>query len=202
LRTVKNRFGSTNEVGLFEMTEKGLKQVGGDLFVQQGGAPSSGQAIAPVMEGTRSFLVELQALAAPTFFQFPRRNATGFDPNRLQMLIAVLEKRGGLNLAGADVYLNVAGGLKITETGADAAVCAALISSFLDKTIGWETVFIGEVGLSGEMRPVSNMAARVNEAARLGAKTLICPSKDVKTGKMKLVYAANVKDIAKFIEGI
>ena len=201
LRTVKNRFGSTNEVGLFEMTDKGLKQVGGDLFLQQG-LSSSGQAVCPVMEGTRSFLVEIQALVAPTFFQFPRRNANGFDQNRLQMLTAVMEKRGGLNLSGADIYLNVAGGLKITETGADAAVCAALVSSFSDKVLGASRVFIGEVGLSGEIRPVSNMSSRINEAARLGAKTVLAPQTDVPTGKLEIIKIANVRDIAKYIENL
>jgi DNA repair protein RadA/Sms len=195
LRTVKNRFGSTNEVGLFEMTEKGLSQVGGDLFIQQNGAAASGQAICAVMEGTRSFLVEIQALVAPTFFQFPRRNANGFDQNRLQMLVAVLEKRGGFNLSGADIYLNVAGGLKITETAADAAVCAALISSFRDKVIGWDKVFVGEMGLSGEFRQVSNMLSRVSEASRLGIKTIYAPTGAAESKKVKTMQTMNIREL-------
>ncbi len=195
LRTVKNRFGSTNEVGLFEMTERGLVQVGGDLFIQQSGTAASGQAICPVMEGTRSFLVEIQALVAPTFFQFPRRNATGFDPNRLQMLVAVLEKRGGVNFSGADIYLNVAGGLKITETAADLAVCAALLSSFKDRALGRDTVFAGEVGLSGEVRPVSNMASRVGEAVRLGAKIIYLPDGADAGGKIKAHKVKNIREL-------
>lgn len=202
LRTVKNRFGSTNEVGLFEMTEKGLKEVGGDLFIQHSGAAASGQAICPVMEGTRSFLVEIQALVSPTFFKFPRRNANGFDNNRLQMLIAVLEKRGGINLAGADVYLNIAGGLKITETAGDLAVCAALISSFKDITLGWDKVFVGEVGLSGEIRPVSNMQARVAEAAKLGAKIIYSPIKIDNPQKLKVIVLNNIKDLAEVIDSV
>ncbi|MDR2883713.1 MAG: DNA repair protein RadA [Deferribacteraceae bacterium] len=199
LRTVKNRFGSTNEVGLFEMTERGLSQVGGDLFIQKNGAASSGQAICPVMEGTRSFLVEVQALAASTFFQFPRRNANGFDPNRLQMLVAVLEKRGGVNLSAADIYLNISGGLKITETAADASVCAALISSVNDKVLGWDRAFVGEIGLSGEIRPVANMQSRVNEAARLGVKTLYSPVKVEGGSKLKVVEVKNIRDLIKII---
>ncbi|MDR0453669.1 MAG: DNA repair protein RadA [Deferribacteraceae bacterium] len=195
LRTVKNRFGSNNEVGLFEMTERGLAQVGGDLFIQRSGGQSSGQAICPVMEGTRPFLVEIQALVTPTFFQFPRRNSTGFDPNRLQMLAAVLEKRGGLSLSGADIYLNVAGGLKITEPAADLAVCAALASSFKDSPLDSNSVFAGEVGLSGEIRPVSNMTSRIGEAVRLGAKTIYLPN-DIDTGgKIKPQKVKNIREL-------
>jgi DNA repair protein RadA/Sms len=199
LRTVKNRFGSTNEVGLFERTERGLVEVGGDLFIQKNGSAASGQAICPVMEGTRSFLVEVQALAAATFFQFPRRNANGFDPNRLQMLVAVLEKRGGVNLSNADIYLNVSGGLKITETAADAAICASLISSVNDKTIGWDKAFVGEIGLSGEIRPVANMASRVSEAARLGVKTLYSPVKIEGAKGLKIVEIKNIRDLINII---
>jgi DNA repair protein RadA/Sms len=196
---VKNRFGSTNEVGLFEMTERGLVQVGGDLFMQKNGAAASGQASCPVMEGTRSFLVEVQALAAATFFQFPRRNANGFDQNRLQMLVAVLEKRGGINLTAADIYLNVSGGLKITETAADLAICAALISSLQDKPLGWDRAFVGEVGLSGEIRPVANMLSRVNEASRLGVKVLYSPVKIESSSKLKIVQINSIMELVKAI---
>ncbi|GHU85491.1 DNA repair protein RadA [Deferribacterales bacterium] len=199
LRTVKNRFGSTNEVGLFEMTEKGLVEVGGDLFLQQDTSSASGQAICAVMEGTRSFLVEIQALIAPTFLQFPRRNTNGFDHNRLQMLAAVLEKRGGFNLSSADIYLNIAGGLRITEPAADIAVCAALISSFKDKVIDRRKIFIGEVGLSGEVRPVSNMVARVNEAARLGMNTFYSPT-DAADKRIKTFRIKNVRDLILFLD--
>lgn len=201
LRTVKNRFGSTNEVGLFEMTEKGLKEVGGDLFIQQSGTAASGQAICPVVEGTRPFLVEIQALVAPTFFQYPRRNANGFDQNRLQMLVAVLEKRGGFNLSAADIYLNVTGGLKITETAADLAVCASLISSFRDKVLGWDTVFTGEIGLSGEIRPVANMQSRINEAARMGVKKMYVPAGTAdKDKKIKIIQVSNIKELISILD--
>lgn len=198
LRTVKNRFGSTNEVGLFEMTDKGLVQVGGDLFIQKENC--AGQAICPVMEGSRPFLVEVQALAAPTFFQFPRRNGNGFDVNRLQMLVAVLEKRGGLNLSGADIYLNMAGGLRVSEPAADMAVCAALISSFRDQILGWEKVFVGEVGLSGEIRPVSNMNARISEAVRLGAKVVYSPVEIDNPKNMKVFKVSNIGKLIDIID--
>lgn len=199
LRTVKNRFGSTNEVGLFEMTDKGLIEVSGDLFINKGEA-AAGQAVAPVMEGSRSFLVEIQALVAPTFFQFPKRSANGFDQNRLQMLVAVLEKRGGVNLNNADIYLNVAGGLKITEPAADTAVCAALISSFSDKPIGNDIVFSGEVGLSGEIRPVSNINMRIAESLRMGAKTIHTANDVQDSGKAKIIKISNIKDLLRHID--
>ena len=200
LRAVKNRFGSAGEVGLFEMTERGLVQVGGDLFIKQSGEPASGQAISPVMEGTRPFLVEIQALVAPTFFQFPRRNATGFDLNRLQTLIAVLEKRGGVNMSGADIYLNVAGGLRITETAADLAVCAALVSSFKDSPLSRNSVFAGEVGLSGEVRPISNMLSRIGEAVRLGADTIYLPGGTDTVGKIKPCKVKNIRELITIID--
>jgi DNA repair protein RadA/Sms len=192
LRTVKNRFGSTDEVGLFEMGSNGLREVTGDLFISRGAEAAAGQATAPVMEGSRTFLVEIQALASPTFFQFPKRSSNGFDINRLQMIAAVIEKRGGLNLFNADIYLNVAGGLRITETSADAAVAAALISSISNIVLPPDTVFIGELGLSGAIRPVSNLSMRLNEAERLGAKRLCTPA-DIESDKLEVVKIPDIK---------
>ena len=200
LRTVKNRFGSTNEVGLFEMTEHGLSQVESSLFIQQNSGKASGQAICPVMEGTRPFLVEIQALVAPTFFQFPKRNSNGFDLNRLQILMAVLEKRGGITLSNANIYLNVAGGLKITEAAADLAICAALVSSLKDKPLNKDSVFVGEVGLSGEVRSVANMPARVGEATRLGIKMIYLPDNTAVYDKIKPYKVDNIKELIKIID--
>jgi DNA repair protein RadA/Sms len=198
LRTVKNRFGSTDEVGLFEMGGNGLREVTGDLFISRGAEAAAGQATAPVMEGSRTFLVEIQALASPTFFQFPKRSSNGFDINRLQMIAAVIEKRGGLNLFNADIYLNVAGGLRITETSADAAVAAALISSMSNIILPSDTVFLGEIGLSGAIRPVSNLSMRLNEAERLGAKRLCTPA-DIESDKLEVVKIPDIKTLISHI---
>lgn len=199
LRSVKNRFGSTDEVGIFEMSSKGLLEAGNKLFVDLDATLAAGKVLCPVLEGSRPFLVEIQALAAPTFFQFPKRNATGFDINRLTMLIAILEKRGGINLSGADVYLNVAGGLRVNEPAADLAVCAALVSSFHDKAVPFDRVFAGEVGLTGEVRPVPNIQGRINEAARFGMKSFIAPLKNEKSELLKLDNVSYVEELIKKI---
>lgn len=199
LRSVKNRFGSTDEVGIFEMSSKGLLEAGNKLFVDLDANLAAGKVLCPILEGSRPFLVEIQALAAPTFFQFPKRNATGFDINRLTMLIAILEKRGGINLSGADVYLNVAGGLRVNEPAADLAVCAALVSSFHDKPVPFDRVFAGEVGLTGEVRPVPNIQGRINEAARFGMKSFIAPLKNEKSELLKLDNVSYVEELVKKI---
>ncbi|PLX68073.1 MAG: DNA repair protein RadA [Denitrovibrio sp.] len=177
LRSVKNRFGPTNEVGIFEMTDKGLVELSSYSFVEDKKDNSAGRVFVPVMEGTRAFLIEVQALVAPTFYQFPKRNCMCFDLNRLNMLLAVLEKKGGINLAGSDIYINVAGGMKITETSADLAICAAIISSFRDRPIPTESTFIGEVGLTGVIRPVSNMGSRMAESYKMGIRKYYVPEK-------------------------
>jgi len=177
LRSVKNRFGPTNEVGIFEMTDKGLVELNSYSFVEDKQDSSAGRVFVPVMEGTRAFLIEVQALVAPSFYQFPKRNCMGFDLNRLNMLLAVLEKKGGLNLAGSDIYINVAGGMKITETSADLAICAAIVSSFRDRPIDPQTTFIGEVGLTGVIRPVSNMGNRLSESYKMGIRKYYLPEK-------------------------
>ncbi|XOB65844.1 DNA repair protein RadA [Deferribacteres bacterium DY0037] len=177
LRSVKNRFGPTNEVGLFEMTDKGLLELSSYSFVDDRADNSAGRVFVPVMEGTRAFLIEVQALVAPTFYQFPKRNCMGFDLNRLNMLLAVLEKKGGVNLAGSDIYINVAGGMKITETSADLAICAAIVSSFRDRPIDPHSTFIGEVGLTGVIRPVSNMGSRLSESYKMGIRKYYLPEK-------------------------
>lgn len=199
LRSVKNRFGSTDEVGIFEMSSKGLKEAGNIAFFEKDADIASGKVICPVLEGTRPFLVEIQALAAPSFFQYPKRNSTGFDGNRLAMLIAILEKKGGLNLTGADIYLNVAGGLRINEPSADLAVCAALVSSFRDIPIDFSKAFAGEVGLTGEVRPAPNVLGRAGECARFGIKELFA---NLKEEKISPVYPICIRNIEELLQKI
>lgn len=197
LRSVKNRFGSTDEVGVFEMSSLGLIEAGDKAFFDKDSMQASGKVICPVLEGTRPFLIEIQALVAPTFFQYPKRNATGYDNNRLAMLIAILEKKGGLNLSGADIYLNIAGGLKINEPSADLAVCAALISSYKDKPVPYTTAFAGEVGLTGEVRSVANIQGRINECIRFGVEKFYTNFKDEKSENLKLINIKNIADLLK-----
>lgn len=182
LRAVKNRFGSTNEIGIFEMGELGLREVTNpsELFIAERPLHVSGSTVAASMEGTRPVLVEMQALVASTNFPSPRRSATGIDYNRLTLIIAVLEKRLGFFLQNQDVYLNVAGGVKLDEPAVDLAVAVAIASSFKDTPVNPYDVYIGEVGLTGEVRGVSRLDARVKEAQKLGFKRVILPAKSVK----------------------
>jgi len=177
LRAVKNRFGPTDEIGVFEMTDRGLVEVGNPsaLFLSERGRPVSGAAVFAGMEGTRPMLVEIQALVAPASFATPRRAVVGWDGGRLAMVLAVLEARCRLALGARDVYLNVAGGLRIAEPAADLAVAAALVSSLTDRPVPSETVVFGEIGLSGEVRPVNHMDQRLKEAAKLGFGHAILP---------------------------
>ncbi|MBN8827472.1 MAG: DNA repair protein RadA [Sphingobacteriia bacterium] len=183
LRAVKNRFGGINEIGVFEMCDLGLKEVSNPsaLFLSDRANNVSGAAIFAGIEGTRPILAEIQALVAPTFMATPRRAVVGWDQNRLAMIIAVLATRFGLNLTDKEVYLNITGGLKINEPAADLAVAAALISAATNVPIAQDTVIFGEVGLSGEIRQVSQSDARIKEALRLGFNKVIMPyaGKDV-----------------------
>jgi DNA repair protein RadA/Sms len=179
LRSVKNRFGPTDEIGVFEMTDAGLAEVANPsaLFLADRRGEVSGAAVFAGMEGTRPVLVEIQALVGPTGFGTPRRAVVGWDSGRLAMVLAVLETRCGLVFGSSDVYLNVAGGLRITEPAADLAVAAALISSLSGRPVPAETVVFGEIGLSGEVRPVGQMDARLKEAAKLGFTRAILPTR-------------------------
>lgn len=178
LRTIKNRYGSTNEIGVFEMSDKGLLPVDNpsQIFLSERPDRPIGSVVMAAMEGTRPLLVEIQALAAGSGLVNPRRTAIGIDPNRLALLVAVLEKLVGLNLYTQDIYVNVAGGLKVTEPAVDLAVLAALVSSFKNVPINAKTIVFGEVGLSGEVRSVGNIDARLKEAQKLGFKRCILPS--------------------------
>lgn len=177
LRAAKNRFGSTNEIGVFEMEGRGLLEVPNPSEMLLAGRPlnAPGTCVACVMEGTRPVLAEIQALVARTNFNVPRRTADGFDFNRANLMLAVLEKRGGINLGMSDAYVNVIGGLQLDEPAADLALVLAAASSFRDKPIDPATAAIGEVGLTGEIRAVTGLQQRLSEASRTGFKTCIIP---------------------------
>ncbi len=182
LRAAKNRFGSTNEIGVFEMRPGGLVEVvnPSEIFLQERQYGASGSAVVCAVEGTRPLLVEIQALVAPTSYPSPQRTATGFDGKRLQMLLAVLEKREGLRLSTQDVFVNVAGGVRLDEPAVDLGVLVAIASSLRDVPSDTGTVLVGEVGLGGELRTVSQIEVRLNEAARLGFTRAVVPHSNLK----------------------
>lgn len=178
LRSIKNRFGSTSELAVFEMTGKGLREVSNpsEMLIPMHGEDLSGIAVGAVMEGARPFLIEVQSLVSTAAYGTPQRSATGFDVRRLNMLLAVLEKRAGFRLSVKDVFLNMAGGLRIGDPACDLAVIAAVLSSSLDFPIPSDTCFAGETGLSGEIRPVGQTGRRITEAARLGFRKIYISS--------------------------
>lgn len=199
LRAVKNRFGSTSEVGVFEMTEKGLVEVANpsELFLAERNADVAGSAVVPSMEGSRPILVEVQALTSNANFGTPQRNVTGFDIRRLAMLLAVLEKRLGFPVSTKDVFVNFVGGLRIDEPAADLAVISAIASSLNDSPLPADTVLVGEVGLGGELRGASHLERRMEEAKQLGFKSIIAPVTSVKKlkGKSKGIKLQGVKSV-------
>ncbi len=208
LRGVKNRFGSTNEVGVFEMQGQGLVEVSNpsQVFLAGRGEQSIGSAIIPVMEGTRPLLVEVQALTTPTIFGTPRRTANGVDFNRLVLLAAVLSKRVGLALGNQDIIVNVVGGFKVDEPAADLGIALAIASSFRESPLEPGLVVMGEVGLSGELRPVPQLERRLEEAARLGFKKCLVPGR--KTGieivtekKIEIVRAESLREAMRVVLG-
>lgn len=182
LRAAKNRYGSTNEIGMFDMTGHGLTEIENPSQVLLEGRPlgTSGNCVACTMEGTRPILSEVQALVTKSSFNVPRRTASGFDFNRANLLVAVLEKRAGYFFGSLDVYLNIVGGLELDETACDLAVCLAMVSSMLDKPIDDKTVAIGEVGLGGEVRNVTFLELRLREAQRIGFTKAIVPRHSLK----------------------
>lgn len=199
LRAVKNRFGATDEIGVFAMTGRGLEEVANPsgLFLAERERPVSGAAVFAGIEGTRPVLVEIEALVAPSPLTTPRRAVVGWDSARLAMVLAVLEARCGLALGGSEVYLNVAGGLRIAEPAADLAVAAALVSSLVDTPVPEGAVVFGEIGLSGEVRPVTQGDARLKEAAKLGfARALAPPSKPAAAPDgMERIEVARLRDL-------
>ncbi|MCX6138358.1 MAG: DNA repair protein RadA [Ignavibacteriales bacterium] len=182
LRAIKNRFGSTNEIGIFEMHDDGMHEVANpsEVFLSERSYGSSGSAIVSSMEGTRPILIEVQALVSTTNYGLPQRTATGFDLRRLQMLLAVLEKRVGLQLGTQDVFVNIAGGIRIDEPAVDIGVAAAIASSLRDVPVDSQTVVLGEIGLGGEIRTITHSEKRVQEAAKLGFKRVLVPKNNLK----------------------
>ena len=205
LRGVKNRFGSTNEIGVFEMMEYGLKEVKNPSEFMLMGRPenASGSVITCSVEGTRPILLEIQALVARTNFGFPRRTSAGTDANRVNLLMAVLEKRAGLQINDCDAYVNITGGLKINEPALDLGIIMAVVSSYKNRAVDSEMVVFGEVGLSGEIRSVSNIEQRIAECEKLGFTSCILPQSALVsiTGKtkMKLIGVSNISEAIGFI---
>ncbi len=200
IRSMKNRFGATHELGVFEMTNSGLVEVENpsELFLSERPRKASGSVVVPILEGSRPFLVEIQGLVSRSSFGVVRQKAYGFDPNRLALLTAVLEKRLDLNLADKDIFLNVVGGVKVIDPAADLGVMIAVASALLDKVVPFDMVFLGEVGLSAEVRSVSQIAIRLNEAHKLGFQRCVVPQNninkrsDIKTD-MQVIAVADVR---------
>lgn len=201
LRTIKNRFGSTHELGVFEMLSQGMKEVSNPshLFLSESESQIAGSTVTSCLEGTRPILVEIQALVSQSYLPMPRRTSIGLDPNRLSLLVAILEKRAGFRFYDQDVYLNVAGGFRLEETSADLSVCASIISSFTGKCGPSDAILVGEVGLGGEIRPVSQIDLRLKEAKKIGFKSAFVPKKskvDLEDrGKFEIVEIENIKSL-------
>lgn len=202
LRSMKNRFGSTAEIGIFEMTNEGLREVHNpsEALITQHEDSLSGISVAAMIDGARTFLIETQALVSTAAYGTPQRSTTGFDVRRLNMLLAVLEKRVGFRLAVKDVFLNIAGGIKVTDPAIDLAVVAAVLSSNLDHAIPSHTCFAGEVGLSGEIRPVGRVNLRIGEAEKLGFKQIYISryhnkSLDLSKFKIKVCFVGKIQDL-------
>ncbi|MDD5730129.1 MAG: DNA repair protein RadA [Candidatus Omnitrophica bacterium] len=201
LRAVKNRFGSTNEIGVFEMGQAGLAEVKNpsEIFLSERPKDVSGSVVVPVLEGSRPLLVEIQALVSKSSFGYARRRSQGFDFNRLSLLVAVLEKRIGLSLEAEDIFVNVAGGIKIEDPAADLAVALSVNSAFREQNVISDMAVLGEVGLAGEIRSISQVSLRVNEAAKLGFKRCLlprnsCKNLNIKEGSIELMPVSTLRE--------
>jgi DNA repair protein RadA/Sms len=197
LRGIKNRFGSTNETGIFDMTKEGMIEVENpsEILLSERLKSASGTAIFATMEGTRPLLVEIQALTSITSFGYPKRTASGMDLNRLNLLIAVLTKRAGINLTNQDVFINIVGGMAIREPAIDLAVALAVVSSYKNKVIKTDMAVFGEIGLAGEIRNVDNVEERIKEIEKLGFKSVLIPnSSKIKGGKIKMLRVSSLKE--------
>ena len=207
LRAAKNRFGATNEIGVFEMLDNGLAEVENPSQMLLSGRPEGapGTCVTCVMEGMRPVLAEIQALLAPAPYGSARRSSNGFDYNRASMLLAVLEKRGGLKVSACDAYLNIIGGLTLDEPAADLAAVLAMASSYLDRPIPAELAAIGEVGLTGELRVVNNLDQRLSEVRRLGFRRCVIPRRKGKPGArpegLQVLEVANIGEAMRVIFG-
>jgi DNA repair protein RadA/Sms len=205
LRAIKNRFGSTNEMGIFEMTGKGLLEVENpsEVFLSQRNSGISGSSVSASIEGTRPILIEVQALVSSSGYSVPQRTSTGFDYKRLAILIAVLEKKIGLHLSKYDVFLNIAGGIKIDEPSIDLAAAMSICSSFKDSPVDSDTLILGEIGLGGEIRNISFIDRRIQEAAKLGFKKIVMPKSNLKNyklnGKLEIIPVDSIQDAIRLI---
>jgi len=205
LRAVKNRFGSTNEIGVFEMKDKGLDEVANPsaVFLSERPAGAPGSAVTASMEGTRPILVELQSLASATNFGTPRRTILGLDTNRVALLAAVMEKKLGMHLMGYDIFMNVAGGVKVVEPAVDMAIVAAIASSFLDKPIADGTVVLGEIGLTGEVRAIGQVDNRISECRKMGFTRCLVPHSNLKRlPDIKGIEITGVRTISEVVENL
>jgi DNA repair protein RadA/Sms len=205
LRAVKNRFGSTNEIGVFEMKDQGLDEVANPsaVFLSERPANAPGSSVTASMEGTRPILVELQALASSTSFGTPRRTILGLDANRVALLAAVMEKQLGMHLMGYDIFMNVAGGVRVIEPAVDMAIVSAIASSFLDKPVADGTVVLGEVGLAGEVRAIGQVDSRVAEVKKMGFKRCLVPDGNFKRIRdIKGIQVAGIKSVSQAVEAL
>jgi len=203
LKSFKNRFGSTNELGVFQMMDKGLKQVinPSQVFLRQQEKDISGSVVGSILKGRRSLFLEAQALVTPTSFKHPERRVSGFNKRRLSMLLGVLTKRFGLPLGKKDIHVNIVGGLKVDEPAADLPVAVSIISAFKNKIIDPKTVIFGEIGLGGEIRPVSSPEKRILEAERIGFKEVVCPYfEETRDFKIKINKAKNLKQALEYLK--
>jgi DNA repair protein RadA/Sms len=206
LRATKNRFGSTNEMGIYEMNGDGLREVSNpsEILITNRDVPTSGVTISATMEGNRPMLIETQALVSSAAYGTPQRSSTGFDLRRLSMLLAVLEKRCGFRLGEKDVFINIAGGIRVEDPGIDLALVCAILSSNEDLPIPQDVCFAGEVGLTGEIRPVNRIEQRISEAEKLGFKKIIISSFNLKginenSYKIKILSAVKMEDVFNLI---
>jgi DNA repair protein RadA/Sms len=198
VRAVKNRFGSTPELGIYEMRNDGLEAVSDPsrILAPDRGEPLSGVAVSAMLEGIRPMLIETQALVSSAVYGTPQRSATGFDLRRLNMLLAVLEKRCGFNLGSKDVFLNITGGMRVDDPAIDLGVICAILSSNADLPIPSGTCFIGEVGLSGEIRPVNRLEQRIDEATKMGMERIFIPERSaIKSKAVALVPVSKVQEV-------
>jgi DNA repair protein RadA/Sms len=205
LRAVKNRFGSTNEIGVFEMKDSGLDEVANPsaVFLSERPAGAPGSAVTASMEGTRPILVELQSLASATNFGTPRRTILGLDANRVALLAAVMEKKLGMHLMGYDIFMNVAGGVKVVEPAVDMAIVAAVASSFLDKPIADGTVLLGEIGLTGEVRAIGQLDNRISESRKMGFRRFLVPHSNLKRlPDIEGIQITGVKTVSEVVENL
>jgi DNA repair protein RadA/Sms len=207
LRSAKNRFGSTSEIGIFEMLETGLREVANpsEMFINQHDEPLSGISIAATVDGLRPFLIETQALVSSAVYGTPQRSSTGFDIRRLNMLLAVLEKRAGFRLGVKDVFLNIAGGIKVSDPAIDMAILSSVLSSNLDIPIERNTCFAGEAGLSGEIRPVSRIEQRIREASKMGFSKIYISKYhrniNIKDAGIHIIPAGKIETLVKLLFG-